>query len=45
MVHTVKLGGDPINPVNKMGVRPTLHYQLNTFWLRVQKLLEDANGG
>ena len=42
-IHSVKLGGDPARPANKLGVRPPFHYQLNTFWLRVQKLMEDTN--
>ena len=42
-LHHVKFGGEPVNPANMLAIRPPLHYRLNTFWLRVQKLMEGTN--
>jgi len=36
-IHTVKFGGSPTDPANKIALSPAEHYRLNAFWLRIQR--------
>jgi hypothetical protein len=39
-VHPIKLGGDPVDPANKIPMAPSEHRPFTTWWATLQRLLQ-----